>query len=129
MTAIRILLATFLPSFLVSGIPVFPAPPLKKLEISEENAGLLNKIGDYPELEVLSISCLEELTFLADTIGKLTKLKELQIDNGNGCAMNPALPESIRNLKSLEKLILYGAQDPRGPDEHSSRPKPAKGSQ
>jgi len=27
----------------------------------------------------------------------------------------PGLPESIGNLRSLEKLVLYGAQDPRGP--------------
>ena len=29
--------------------------------------------------------------------------------------MNPVLPESIGNLQSLEKLVLYGAQDPRDP--------------
>lgn len=89
------------------------AAPTRLLEISEENARLLDKIGSYPDLEVLKISCVEELRALPDSIGKLTKLKELIIDNGNGCSMNPLLPESIGNLSSLEKLVLYGAQDPR----------------
>jgi Leucine-rich repeat (LRR) protein len=87
----------------------------KTLEISEKNAALLDHIGDYSNLEVLSISCLEKLQSLPDSIGKLTRLRELRIDNGNGCSMNPALPETIGNLRSLEKLSLYGAQDPREP--------------
>jgi Leucine-rich repeat (LRR) protein len=91
----------------------------KTLEISEENAKVLEDIGSYPDLEVLSISCLESLRSLPDSIGKLTKLKELKIDNGNGCSMNPVLPEAIGNLHSLEKLVLYGAQDPRDPGPQS----------
>src|SRR6476646_8020288 len=87
--------------------------PTRAIEISEENARLLDKIGDYPDLQVLKISCVEELRSLPDSIGKLTKLKELIIDNGNGCSMNPLLPESIGDLGSLEKLVLFGAQDPR----------------
>lgn len=89
--------------------------PTRKLNISQQNASLLNSIGRYPDLEVLQISCLETLRSLPDSISKLTKLKELTIDNGNGCSMNPILPESIGNLSSLEKLVLIGAQDPRGP--------------
>ncbi len=96
--------------------------PTKVLEISVENARLLDKIGDYRDLEVLKISCVEELRALPDSIGKLTKLKELVIDNGNGCSMNPLLPESIGNLASLEKLVLFGAQDPRASGgEHQPR--------
>jgi Leucine-rich repeat (LRR) protein len=91
------------------------APSAKVLKISQHNASLLNHIGSYSDLEVLSISCLESLKALPDSIGQLTKLKELKIDNGNGCTMNPVLPESIGNLRSLEKLVLYGAQDPRDP--------------
>ena len=87
----------------------------KTLEISEKNATLLDHIGNYSELEVLSISCLEKLQSLPDSIGRLTRLRELKIDNGNGCSMNPVLPETIGNLRSLEKLVLYGAQDPREP--------------
>lgn len=89
--------------------------PTRKLTISEQNASLLNSISRYPDLEVLQISCVEKLRSLPDSIGKLTKLKELIIDNGNGCSMNPILPESIGDLSSLEKLVLIGAQDPRGP--------------
>lgn len=86
----------------------------KTLQISEQNAQLLENIGGYPDLEVLSITCVEPLRALPDSLGKLTGLKELIIDNGNGCSMNPLLPETIGNLRSLEKLVLYGAQDPRG---------------
>jgi hypothetical protein len=89
------------------------AAPVKELTISQENADLLQHIESYPDLEVLSISCLEGLQALPESIGKLTRLRELLIDNGNGCSMNPVLPESIGNLRSLEKLVLYGAQDPR----------------
>ena len=45
------------------------------------------------------------------------------MDNGNGCSMNPVIPESIGNLHSLEKLILYGAQDPRHVDKLDRLPK------
>jgi len=85
----------------------------KALEISEENASLLDHIGDHGGLEVLSITCIENLQSLPDSIGRLTKLKELKMNNGNGCSMNPMLPESIGNLRSLERLDLYGGQDPR----------------
>jgi Leucine-rich repeat (LRR) protein len=97
--------------------PAPPPPPTtaKTLKIGAENANLLEQIGNYSDLEMLSISCLESLQALPDSIGKLTKLKELRIDNGNGCAMNPILPETIGNLHSLETLVLYGAQDPRDP--------------
>jgi hypothetical protein len=42
----------------------------KTLEISEKNAELLDHIGDYSDLEVLSISCHESLQSLPDSIGK-----------------------------------------------------------
>jgi Leucine-rich repeat (LRR) protein len=85
------------------------------LEISEKNITVLDHIGDYSDLDVLSISCLESLQSLPDSIGKLTRLEELTVayDHGNGCSMNPLLPETIGNLRSLKKLILYGAQDAR----------------
>ena len=88
--------------------------PGKELSISEKNARVLGQIASYTELEVLSISCLESLQALPDSIGKLTRLRELKIDNGDGCAMNPVLPETIGNLQALEKLILNGAQNPNG---------------
>jgi len=89
----------------------------RELKISAENIQMLEHIADYPDLEMLSISCVEGLRAIPDTIGTLTKLKELTIgdDHGNGCSMNPALPESLGNLRSLEKLVLWGAQDARGP--------------
>jgi Leucine-rich repeat (LRR) protein len=97
------------------------APSVKILEISEQNASLLDHIGSYSDLVVLSITCIESVRSLPDSISKLTKLKELRIDNANGCSMNPVLPETIGNLRSLEKLVLYGAQDPRPPGPQPSK--------
>ncbi|MGB7154789.1 MAG: leucine-rich repeat domain-containing protein [Candidatus Acidiferrales bacterium] len=100
-------------SFALLAMPVPRASSsVKVLKISEKNAGLLDKLESYPDLESLSIKCVAALKVRPDSIGKLTRLRELIIDNGNGCAMNPVLPESIGNLYSLEKLVLYGAQDP-----------------
>jgi|ERR1700722_1746066 len=67
---------------------------------------------------MLSITCVESLPALPDEIGQLKKLRELSLNNGNGCSMNPELPESIGNLHALEKLDLYGAQDPRPVGKH-----------
>jgi Leucine-rich repeat (LRR) protein len=88
------------------------------LTIREENASLLKKLKEYQNLEVLSITCVESLQALPDDIGQLKKLRELSMNNGNGCAMNPKLPESIGSLHALEKLDLYGAQDPRPVGKH-----------
>ncbi|HEY3293592.1 MAG TPA: hypothetical protein VGJ85_08225 [Candidatus Nanopelagicaceae bacterium] len=93
------------------------------LSVSEQNAKLLEQLQEYPNLEVLSVECLEDLQFLPDSIGTLGKLRELRIDNGNGCSMNPVLPESFGNLHSLETLVLFGAQDPRTTDD-SGHPQP-----
>jgi len=96
---------------------------VKSLEINDKNARRLDNIGSYPELETLHIRCLEDLRALPESIGQLSKLKELDINNGNGCSMNPVLPESIGNLTSLEKLVLFGAQDPRAVDESDPVPR------
>jgi Leucine-rich repeat (LRR) protein len=91
---------------------------ITSLKISEKNAIRLKKLKEYPNLEVLSISCVESLRALPDDIGQLRKLRELDMNNGNGCSMNPKLPESIGNLQALKKLDLYGAQDPRPAGKH-----------
>src|SRR5215467_8222551 len=101
------------PALAATAAPVLTG--VKKLEISDENADVLQHLERYPDLEVLSVSCAERLSAIPDSIGRLTKLKELRMDNGNGCSMNPVLPEAIGNLASLETLVLYGAQDPREP--------------
>lgn len=46
------------------------------------------RLGSLVNLEVLEFSCLEKLEDLPIEIGKLQKLEELIIDNGNGCQMN-----------------------------------------
>ena len=46
------------------------------------------------------------------------------MDGGNGCVMNPQLPESIGNLTQLKELNLYGAQDISGEFEQPRRRKP-----
>ncbi len=108
--ALSFLIAIVTIVFLCSA-PSYAADSGKTLKITEENAKVLDDIGSYPDLEVLSICCIEGLQSLPDSIGKLTKLRELIINNGNGYVMNPVLPEAIGNLRSLEKLVLYGAQD------------------
>jgi len=95
----------------------------KALTITDKNANLLNRLEDYPNLEVLSIECVESLQALPDDIGLLVKLRELNINNGDLCSMNPKLPASIGNLHALEKLDLYGGQDPR-PVETENGPQP-----
>ena len=111
---------------LLAAVPLCTAQDRTALKITPENAQLLQRLGQYPNLKALSISCLEELRALPDSIGSLAKLQELVIDNGNGCSMNPLLPASLGNLRTLEKLVLYGAQDPtnasRQPSERHKFP-------
>lgn len=70
-------------------------------------------LGRLVNLEALELSCLESLEDLPEEIGRLRKLQELVIDNGNGCSMNVSLPRSIGQLENLRVLRLYGALDPR----------------
>ncbi len=72
------------------------------------------RLGTLVNLEALELSCLEKLEDLPNEIGKLRKLQELIIDNGNGCQMNVSIPRSIGQLRNLRVLTLYGALDPRG---------------
>ncbi len=111
--------------------PPLPPETIKELAISEQNAAVLNYLGRYPDLEVLSIRCLEDLKALPESLGQLARLKELRMDNGNGCAMNPKLPQSMGNLQALETLVLVGAQDPREPGStpHVLQPFPKSMSQ
>ncbi|MGA2890178.1 MAG: hypothetical protein ABSE51_19185 [Terracidiphilus sp.] len=86
-----------------------PQSAIKSLTINEQNASELNRLKEYPNLEVLSISCLEDLQALPEAIGELTHLKEFRIENGNGCIMNVRLPKSFGKLHSLQTLVLQGA--------------------
>jgi hypothetical protein len=70
---------------------------------------LPEKFGTLVNLEVFSFGCLEQLETLPENIGNLTKMRELIIDNGNGCSMGVALPNSISKLQNLRVLRLYGA--------------------
>ena len=76
------------------------------------------KFGTLTNLEVFSFGCLEKLTTLPASIGNLTKMRELIIDNGNGCSMSVAVPASIGKLQNLRVLRLYGAIE-------SAKPLPA----
>ncbi len=99
-----------------------------RLNIQKEDAEmrhLPSRLGTLINLEVLEISCLEKLEDLPDEIGKLQKLKELIVDNGNGCQMNISIPASIGQLENLKVLRLYGALDAReiGSEKPTDRPK------
>lgn len=76
------------------------------------------KFGTLTNLEVFSFGCLEKLTTLPESIGNLTKMTELIIDNGNGCSMSVTVPASIGKLQNLRLLRLYGAIE-------SAKPLPA----
>lgn len=98
--------------FLWIGI-LFAANPfsVRSLEISHvKNSTLLWKIAEYKNLEKLTIRCLEDLGELPSQIGMLARLRELDINNGNGCSMKAKLPDSIGNLHELRVLNLIGAQ-------------------
>jgi Leucine-rich repeat (LRR) protein len=70
-------------------------------------------LGTLVNLEALELACLEKLEDLPEEIGRLRKLRELVIDNGNGCSMDVSLPRSIGELENLRVLRLYGALDGR----------------
>jgi Leucine-rich repeat (LRR) protein len=70
-------------------------------------------LGTLVNLEALELACLENLEDLPEEIGRLRKLRELIIDNGNGCSMNVSLPRSVGRLEGLRVLRLYGALDGR----------------
>ncbi len=67
------------------------------------------QFGTLVNLEVFSFGCLEQLETLPEEIGNLTKMRELIIDNGNGCSMSVGVPASIGKLQNLRVLRLYGA--------------------
>jgi Leucine-rich repeat (LRR) protein len=82
------------------------------LSIEPANAAELGRLDQHPGLRTIKLKCLEDLKELPEALRRQTKLRELSIDNGNGCVMNPVLPEWLGELSALEKLELYGAQDP-----------------
>lgn len=83
-------------------------------------------LGRLINLEVLELACLEKLEDLPEEIGQLQKLRELVIDNGNGCSMNVALPRSVGRLTKLRVLRLYGALDGRDVGAEEPRNAPSK---
>lgn len=97
----------------------FKAPEkVKRLVLQSEDPELKHlpgRLGTLVNLEALEIACLEKLEDLPEELGELRKLRELVIDNGNGCSMNVALPGSIGRLENLRVLRLYGALDGRDP--------------
>jgi hypothetical protein len=101
---------------------------VKRLVIQSEAPGMKRLpagLGSMVNLEALELACLEDLEDLPEEIGALSKLRELVIDNGNGCSMNVRLPASVGRLENLRVLRLYGALDPRevGGEDSASRAK------
>ncbi len=97
---------------LLSWSSILKAEEINTLKINgEKDAHMLTEIGKHVNIENLNINCLEHLKKIPDEIGNLKKLKVLEIDNGNGCSMNPEYPETLGLLSELETLVLYGALD------------------
>ena len=89
---------------------------VRRLTLQSEDPAMKHlpaALGTLVNLEALELACLENLEDLPEEIGKLGKLEELIIDNGNGCSMNVSLPRSIGQLTNLRVLRLYGALDGR----------------
>lgn len=105
----------------------FRAPEkVLRLVIQKEDPGmkhLPSRLGTLINLRGLELACLEKLEDLPDEIGKLRRLEELIIDNGNGCQMNVSIPRSIGQLENLRVLRLYGALDPRDLDSGGPPPR------
>jgi Leucine-rich repeat (LRR) protein len=99
---------------------------VRRLTVQTEDTGMKHLpagLGTLVNLESLQLACLENLEDLPEEIGRLRSLRELVIDNGNGCSMNVALPRSIGELSALRVLRLYGALDGRDVgDEGKGRP-------
>jgi Leucine-rich repeat (LRR) protein len=106
----------------------FKAPErVKRLVLQSEDPELKHlpaRLGTLVNLETLELACLEKLEDLPEEIGALGKLRELVIDNGNGCSMNVRLPRSVGRLESLRVLRLYGALDGRDPGAEEGAPAP-----
>jgi Leucine-rich repeat (LRR) protein len=73
----------------------------------------LPELGSFFNLKKLEMHFLANLEDLPFEIGKLKNLERIEIDNGNGGAMNISIPSSIDQLQNLKVLILYGAIDSR----------------
>ncbi len=89
---------------------------VRRLALQSEDHALKHLpagLGTLVNLESLEMACLENLEDLPEEIGRLRRLRELVINNGNGCSMNVSLPRSIGRLESLRVLRLYGALDGR----------------
>ena len=97
---------------------------VRRLVLQSEDPALKHLpagLGTLVNLETLEMACLENLEDLPEEIGRLRRLRELIIDNGNGCSMNVSLPRSIGQLESLRVLRLYGALDGREVGAEDSR--------
>ncbi|MCA1620526.1 MAG: hypothetical protein LC795_14695 [Acidobacteria bacterium] len=104
---------------------------VRRLTLQQEDPAMKHlpaELGTLVNLETLELACLENLEALPEEMGRLRRLRELVIDNGNGCSMNVSLPRSIGRLENLRVLRLYGALDGRDVGAEDSaragRPKP-----
>ncbi len=84
---------------------------------------LPKELLQFTKLEGLKLDCMEKLEGLPAEIGQMKALRVIDADNGNGCASNLTIPDSIAQLPNLKMLILYGALDGSSPEHPHGRGK------
>lgn len=81
---------------------------LTSLELTDKNSDYLKNLGQFTEVQQLTLACIKGLKTIPKELGSMAKLKDLQIDLGAKCSSPTALPETLGSLKSLERLTISG---------------------
>lgn len=93
---------------LLWGAPSQASSYLSSLEITDKNTDHLKNLADFTEVQTMSVECLSSVRAIPESLGKMPKLRDLQIDLGEKCGNPLKLPESLGMLQNLRRLTLSG---------------------